>query len=117
MHKLFNDEAGFVVSAELVLVLTIAVLGMVVGLTAVRDSISQELIDLSDSFGAINQTFNVGGISKAKNSGVAAASFHARVGGFGFNDNADDCDCQGLTITDVCGKTDISTGAANDGNP
>ena len=30
MRKLINDENGFVVSAELVLVLTIAVLGMVV---------------------------------------------------------------------------------------
>ena len=99
-------------SAELVLVLTIAVLGMVVGLTAVRDSISQELVDLSDAFGAVNQTYNVVGISKAKSSGKA----HAAVAGFGFNDKADDCDCQGLTITDVCGKQDSSNGAANEGN-
>lgn len=112
MRKLFNDEAGFVVSAELVLVLTIAVLGMVVGLTAVRDSISQELVDLSTAFGAIDQTFNVVGISKAKLAGKA----HAAVTGFGYNDNADDCDCKGLTITDVCGKIDPSTGAANEGN-
>ncbi|MCX7423981.1 MAG: hypothetical protein NT013_31245 [Planctomycetia bacterium] len=111
MRKLFNDQAGFVVSAELVLVLVIAVLGMVVGLTAVRDSISQELVDLSDAFGAVNQTYNVTGLSKAK-----TANTHARVGGFGYNDNVDDCDCKGLTITDVCGKNDSSTGAANDGN-
>ena len=31
--KLANDEAGFIVSAELVLVATIAVLAMVVGLS------------------------------------------------------------------------------------
>ena len=111
MRKLFNDEAGFVVSAELVLVLTIAVLGTVVGLTAVRDSLSQELVDLSDAFGAVNQSFNVVGLSKAKADGT-----HARVGAFGYNDNVDDCDCRGLTITDICGKTDVSTGAANDGN-
>ncbi len=30
--KLINDEAGFIVSAELILVATIAVLGVVVGL-------------------------------------------------------------------------------------
>ena len=112
MRKLFNDEDGFVVSAELVLVLTIAVLGTVVGLTAVRDSLSQELVDISDAFGAVNQTFNVVGISKAK----AAGKAHAAVGGFGWNDNADDCDCRGLTITDICGKVDVSAGAANDGN-
>ena len=37
LSKLANDELGFIISAELVLVMTIAVLGMVVGLTAVRD--------------------------------------------------------------------------------
>ncbi len=112
MRRLFNDELGFVVSAELVLVLTIAVLGMVVGLTAVRDSISQELVDLSDAFGAVNQTFNVVGLSKS----LCDDGNHARIGGFGFNDKVDNCDCQGLTITDVCGKQDSSNGAANEGN-
>ena len=112
MRKLFNDEVGAVVSSELVLVLTIAVLGMVVGLTAVRDSISQEMVDLSDAFGATQQTFNVAGISKTKLAGKA----HAAISGFGYADNADDCDCKGLTITDVCGKPDASTGAANEGN-
>lgn len=112
MRRLLNDENGFVVSAELVLVLTIAVLGTVVGLTAVRDSLSQELVDISDAFGAVNQTFSVVGVSKAKNAGKA----HAAVAGFGFSDNLDDCDCRGLTITDVCGKPDTSVGAANEGN-
>ena len=112
MRQLINDEAGFVVSAELVLVLTIAVLGMVVGVTAVRDAVAQELVDLSDAFGAVNQTYNVVGISKNKGSGRA----HAAIVGFGFNDNADDCDCQGLTITDVSGKPDASNGAPNEGN-
>lgn len=112
MRRLFNDELGFVVSSELVLVLTIAVLGMVVGLTAVRDSMSQEMVDVSSAFGTVNQTFNVVGVSKNKSSGKA----HAAATGFGFNDKADDCDCQGLTLTDVCGKPDSSNGAANEGN-
>ena len=111
MRKLFNDEAGFVISAELVLVLTIGVLAMAVGLTAVRDSISQELVDLSDAFGAAQQTFHVAGVSKAKTSGT-----HANISGFGYNDNTDDCDCKGLTITEVCGKNDVSGGAANETN-
>ena len=33
LNQLWNDEAGFVISAELVLVLTIAVLAMIVGLS------------------------------------------------------------------------------------
>lgn len=112
MRRLFYDEAGFVISAELVLVLTIAVLGMVVGLTAVRDSITQELNDLSAAFGAIDQTFNVVGLSKPKLAGKP----HAAVAGFGFQDNADDCDCRPIVLTDICGKPDTSTGPANEGN-
>ena len=113
MRKLFNDEAGFVISAELVLVLTIAVLGMVVGLASVRDSLTGEFNDLSAAFGAVNQTyhlrtmFKTGGTTKG----------HGLVSGFGYADNADDCDCVGISYTDVCGKADSSTGgAANEGN-
>ena len=112
MRKLFNDENGFVISAELVLVLTIAVLGMVVGLASVRDSISQELVDLSNAFGATSQAFNVTGLSK----NIDANFDHARVSGFGYVDNGDECDCKGLTITEVCGKIDPSNGAANEDN-
>lgn len=108
MRKLFNDEAGFVVSAELVLVATIGVLAMVVGLTAVRDSITSELIDISNAFGAVSQSYHTNTISKLKGAGKA----HAAIAGFGFNDNEDDCDCNAIRITDVCGKNDSSTGSA-----
>ena len=112
MRRFLNEETGFVVSAELVLVLTIAVLAMVVGLTALRDALSHELVDLGNAFGSANQSYNVNGLSKPKHRGKA----HGAIAGFGFNDNADDCDCPGLTITDVVGKTDASNGAPNEGN-
>jgi hypothetical protein len=112
MRKLLNDQNGFVVSAELVLVLTIAVLGMVVGLASVRDSITAELVDLSNAFGAADQSYNVVGLSK----NVQVGLDHARIAGFGFNDDGDDCDCKPLTITEVCGKNDPSTGAAGEDN-
>ena len=41
-----NDENGFVVSAELVLVGTICVLGMIVGLTELSYGVNEELEDL-----------------------------------------------------------------------
>ncbi len=109
MRKLFNDENGFVVSAELVLVLTIAVLGMVVGLASVRDAINGELVDLSNAFGAVDQSYNVVGNTKFKVAGAAPG--HASAAGSGFQDQRDDCDCQKLTITDVTGKLqDCGTG-------
>ena len=112
MRKLFNDEAGFVISAELVLVLTIAVLGMVVGLTSMRDAINAELVDLSNAFGAIDQSYNLRGSFKESNTDKP----HAQVAGFGFRDRGDDCDCKPLEYVDVCGKGDASNGARHEGN-
>ena len=54
---LWNEEAGFVVTAELILIATIAVLAMVVGLTEVAFGINQELEDTASAFGAVNQSF------------------------------------------------------------
>jgi hypothetical protein len=79
---LINDEAGFIVSAELVLVATIAVLGMVVGLSEVALNVSNELEDIGSAFGAINQTYVVQGIK----------GHQGYVGGTEFRDNIDHCD-------------------------
>ncbi|MCA9011429.1 MAG: branched-chain amino acid aminotransferase [Planctomycetaceae bacterium] len=57
LHALKNDENGFVVSAELVLVGTILVLGMIVGLTELSYGVNEELEDLGSAIGAINQTY------------------------------------------------------------
>ena len=106
LKKLYKDEYGFVISAELVLVLTIAVLAMVVGLAAVRDAVTNELNDISCAIGAVSQSYNVTGLKKAKLTGKD----HAAIAGFGFNDDADECDCKIIEYVDVCGKDDPSTG-------
>lgn len=107
MSRFLNDEAGFVISAELVLVMTIAVLGMVVGLTAVRDAVSHELNDVSHAIGSVSQSYNVVGLEKDKKNG-----WHSYIEGMGFNDNADECDCNKIRLIDVCGKDDPSKGPA-----
>ena len=104
-RKLRNDDAGFIVSAELVLVMTIGVLAMVVGLTAVRDSVTHEMNDISHAIGAASQSYNVVGLQKCRGDG-----YHASINGFGFNDNADECDCKVIELVDVCGKDDPSYG-------
>ena len=57
LNALKNDENGFVISAELVLVGTILVLGMIVGLTELSYNVNQELEDLGSAIGGINQTY------------------------------------------------------------
>ncbi|MCH9792407.1 MAG: branched-chain amino acid aminotransferase [Planctomycetes bacterium] len=88
--QLMNDEAGFIVSAELVLISTIAVLAMIVGLSEVAHNINQELEDVGSAFGRINQSFYVAGASGHK----------GQTDGSKFRDRADFCDSQNDIVCD-----------------
>jgi len=88
---LWNDERGLIISAELVLILTIAVLGMVVGLSSVSTSVNNELNDLAGAFGSLDQSFYYRGLTKWG---------HASVSGAGYADSRDFCDCTILTVTE-----------------
>lgn len=59
--ELYNDEAGFIVSAELVLISTIVVLGMVVGLSEVANNVNQELEDVGSAFACVQQSYQYSG--------------------------------------------------------
>ena len=74
LRQIWKDEAGFVVSTELVLVATILVIGMVVGLATVRDAVVQELGDVALAIGSINQSFSYSGVTGC-NSGSAGSDF------------------------------------------
>lgn len=60
--KLWNDEHGFLVSAEMVLVSTVLTLGMVVGLSEVSMAVNNELCDVADAFGSVNQSYRYDGL-------------------------------------------------------
>ena len=106
LRKLLNDETGFIVSAELMLIITLMFCMAAVGWAAVRDALVNELNDVSHAIGAVSQTYHVTGFRKAKLYGKP----HADCKGFGFNDDADECDCEIIEYVDVCGKNDPSTG-------
>lgn len=53
--KLLDDEQGFVVTSELILISTIVCLAMVVGLTEVSHAVSGELIDVANAYSRLNQ--------------------------------------------------------------
>ena len=115
MRKLFNDEVGFIVSAELVLVLTIAVLAMVVGLASVSHAITSELVDLSNAFGSIDQSYNVKGMRKSDQDCGSNHPDHAKVAAFGWNDRQDACDCVNAETFSVCGKNQTGGGNSEQG--
>jgi Flp pilus assembly pilin Flp len=97
--RLMNDEAGFIISAELVLVASIAVLAMIVGLSEVAQNVSHELEDVGSSFGSINQTFHVNGL----------CGHGAHIGGSCFTDQTDFCD--GANDINGCNPTGEGNGS------
>lgn len=94
LKNLWSDQAGFVVSAELVLVATILVIGMIVGLTTVRDQVVQELGDVAQHFAELNQSYSFSGIT----------GHHSSTSGTTTTDVSDDCDetPDGATASPAC---------------
>jgi len=88
LKKFWNDESGVIISAELVLVLSIAVLSMVVGLAEVATAINTELNDVANAFGALNQSYSVSAFGSLTN-GLKLKGFTV---GSGWTDSIDDCD-------------------------
>ena len=88
LHQLWKDEAGFVVSMELILVATILVIGMLVGLVTVRNAVVQELGDVAMSIGRLNQTFYYTGAAGRE----GAQRFVVETAGSEFGDLTDFCD-------------------------
>ena len=82
MKRLWNDEAGFVVSAELILIATIAVLGLIVALDTVRNAITSELSDVAGAIQDVNQSYSYSEV----------LGHSARVAGSAFADQTDFCD-------------------------
>ena len=84
LTALWKDEAGFIVSAELVLVSTIVVLGLVVGLSEVANGVNEELEDVGSAIGSINQSMRYAG----------ACGHKGWIAGTCFEDTPDFCDGQ-----------------------
>jgi hypothetical protein len=57
-----NKRSGFIVTAELILIATILVLGLLVGLAEVRDSLVGELDDVGEAYGALDQSYSFNGV-------------------------------------------------------
>lgn len=58
LHRLRRDECGLVQTAELVLISTIVVIGLVVGLSEVAGNVNSELRDVGEAFNHASQGYN-----------------------------------------------------------
>ena len=97
LRKLWNDECGVIISAELVLIATILVLGMVVGLVELQCAVVGELSDLGDAIGNLDQSYTTSGIVSNK----VAGGTKAQTNGASFTDRSDECDCNSILVCDA----------------
>lgn len=92
---LLHDEAGFILSAELVLIATLLVIGLVVGLSEVQHAVVQELNDVAEAIGSMNQSFSYSGFTAFKSNGCLKSFFAGSL----FHDHRDDCDGNECSIS------------------
>ncbi len=79
LHLLWKNEDGAVISAEIMLVATILVIGMIVGLKSVRDSVVSELADVAQAFDNASQSYWYDGANNNRG-GMNGSSFDDRQG-------------------------------------
>lgn len=104
VKRLMRDDAGFVVSMELVLIATILVIGMITGLTAVRDAATSEMSDVAGALQDVNQSYQYHGI----------LGHSAAVAGSDFIDQTDYCDSPGAAANTIDNCIVISSGTLID---
>ncbi len=63
MLKLWNDDGGALISVEWVFVATILVLGVTVGLVAVRNAVDSELVEFANAVSSLAQCYSFSGLS------------------------------------------------------
>ena len=59
LTNLWQDDSGFLISSELVLVSTLGVLGMTAGLAEVSQNVHNELHDTGTAFRGMNQSYSI----------------------------------------------------------
>jgi hypothetical protein len=106
MKQQGKKQAGFIVSAELVLVATILVIGLIVGMVAIRDAVTAEMGDVAEAIGSADQSYFYDGITDAGTNAIVGAS--------GFNDLPDNGGAAGEGNQGLAGDQtpiDFTTGA------
>ena len=95
LRNFWNDETGFIVSSELILIATICVIGLIVGMVEIQFALVGELNDVADAIGSLNQSFFTTGFCAYKQFGSGVKSMSA---GSMFNDTVDECDNNQCTL-------------------
>jgi hypothetical protein len=112
LKNFINDEAGFLVSAELILVSTILVIGLIVGLIELQSAVLHELNDVGEAIASFNQSYSFPGTVTQKGVHQVTTSGSAWVDSTDINC----CDCnQGVSL--YCTAPVAKEGGGANGTP
>ena len=106
VKNFLNDENGAIVSIEMVLIITIAVLALIVGWSEVAVAVNSELDDISNAIGKFDQSYYYSGFGSNKIDNTPKNYYR----GATFADAPDDCDsCSGQSAI-VCAAVGAPNG-------
>lgn len=74
MRQFWQDEAGVIVSTEIILVMMLLVFGLIAGMASLRDAVAQELGDTGLMVNSLNQTYSFLGNTNTVDSTINAAT-------------------------------------------
>jgi hypothetical protein len=84
-RALYSDERGFVLTAELIIISTVLVLGLITAFACVQASVVAELKDVGGAIGSLNQSYVYGGMKGCQ----SWCGLRSRTYGSSFLDTAD----------------------------
>jgi Flp pilus assembly pilin Flp len=99
LQKLWADDAGALIATEWVFIVTILVIGLVVGLKSVQKAVVNELVDIANAVGALSQTYSYGGTSGCDGSHTTGSRFSDARSTYSVNTHTNDFDER----TNACG--------------
>jgi len=112
MRQLWQDEAGVIVSTEIILVLMILVFGLIAGMVALRDGVAQELADAGQMVNSLNQSYSfLGHTFTTETPAVVTASTPSSLFADLEDDNNDDnlnAAADGLSLSGVAADSDAT---------
>jgi hypothetical protein len=101
-YMIYRDERGAVISMEMVLIVTIALVAITVGWSEVAIALNTELNDVSNAAGTLNQDYWFTGYHDCDAATTAKPT--SSVPGSAFIDQIDDCDSN-RSCDLICGIT------------
>ncbi|HCO22742.1 hypothetical protein Mal35_06320 [Gimesia maris] len=98
LKNFWSDEAGLVMSAELVMLGTVGVLGATVGLSAASTAINDEMVEFSQAIRSLDQSYHIEG-HKSCRAWTASSSYRQQ-------DVA-------ASLADLCGQIEEAEGTVD----